>query len=410
MTTLVPSFRTGANGAGTRLRVSIASALTAAQNLALWGLARSLGFRRPAQRNARRICVHRVGTIGDITCAIPALWSIREANPDASLTLLTARGGQDLPGARDLLAPVSWIDEILEYGPERVRTVSGIRSLATDLRSRRFDLWVELPESATGAGRQIRKMLFARVCGPGDGLGWHVASVNLFPAAQCRSCRWPTEVDRLSEILAAEGIPTREIRFPLELGKDEVRTVKSQLGSGGEERRPLLGICPAGKRIDEGWPAERFAALGTRWIEHFAGGVVFVGGEADRRRGHDIATRIEGPTVNLCGRLTVRESAILLRCCRVLATHDTGPMHLAAAVETPCVALFPGRDYPGKWKPWGDIHEVFRSTDYCRSCFLSQCRASDECLLRVGVDEAWAAVRWIAEEGKTRAPRSRGKI
>ncbi len=101
-----------------------------------------------------------------------------------------------------------------------------------------------------------------------------------------------------------------------------------------------------------------------------------------------------GPVVNLCGKLTPRESAAAFARARVFVGHDSGPMHLAAAVQTPCVAIFAARNKPRVWFPNGSQHRVVYHKVECWGCGLETCIVEKKrCLTSITVDEVMAEVR-----------------
>jgi heptosyltransferase III len=103
-----------------------------------------------------------------------------------------------------------------------------------------------------------------------------------------------------------------------------------------------------------------------------------------------------GPVVNLCGALTPRESAAVLARSAVFLGHDSGPMHLAAAVQTRCVAVFSSRNLPGVWFPYGNGHAVLYHPVACGGCKLQTCIAErKKCILSITVDEVLAAVAGV---------------
>jgi ADP-heptose:LPS heptosyltransferase len=92
--------------------------------------------------------------------------------------------------------------------------------------------------------------------------------------------------------------------------------------------------------------------------------------------------------VNLCGKLTPRESAAAFRRARLFIGHDSGPMHLAAAVQTPCVAIFAARNKPRVWFPYGSQHRVVYHQTECWGCGLETCIVERKrCLTSITVDE-----------------------
>ncbi len=100
------------------------------------------------------------------------------------------------------------------------------------------------------------------------------------------------------------------------------------------------------------------------------------------------------PIVNLCGQLTPRESAAVIARARAFLGHDSGPMHLAAAVQTPCVAIFAARNKPRVWFPYGKQHRVLYHQTDCWGCGLETCIIEKKkCLTSITVDEVITEVR-----------------
>ena len=121
--------------------------------------------------------------------------------------------------------------------------------------------------------------------------------------------------------------------------------------------------------------------------------LVVVGSADEMERAKECASSWQGPTVNLCGKLSPRESAAVLENCAVFVGHDSGPMHLASAVGTPCVAIFSARNLPGQWYPARLGHTVLYHKTDCFGCELETCVAERKrCILSITVDEVFDAV------------------
>ncbi len=100
-----------------------------------------------------------------------------------------------------------------------------------------------------------------------------------------------------------------------------------------------------------------------------------------------------GPVVNVCGKLSPRETAAAFRCAQVFIGHDSGPMHLAAVVGTPTVAIFAARNRPRTWFPVNVPHRVLYHRVDCWGCGLETClEQRRKCLLSITVSEVMAAV------------------
>jgi ADP-heptose:LPS heptosyltransferase len=128
------------------------------------------------------------------------------------------------------------------------------------------------------------------------------------------------------------------------------------------------------------WPIEYFETvinnLKQKGIE-----VIAIG---DKRDEQGINALNNSNIINLCGKLTVRQSAAILSLCSFTICNDSGPMHLSYSVGTPVIAIFSSRNYDGKWFPTNDgINKVFyNKTINCAGCMNNAC-ASNECMKSV---------------------------
>ena len=139
------------------------------------------------------------------------------------------------------------------------------------------------------------------------------------------------------------------------------------------------------------WEEEKFAELCDRIRQELGLRVILTGGAAgplDR-----IRARMKTEAVNLGGRTTLRELACLYRQAALVITTDSGPMHLAAAVGTPVVALFGPTD-PLRTGPYGPGHRVIRRGLACMPCFQKRCETK-QCMREIDVEEVLTATKEI---------------
>ena len=123
-------------------------------------------------------------------------------------------------------------------------------------------------------------------------------------------------------------------------------------------------------------------------------GLALVGAGEEAEVSASASAAWAGRSINLCGELTPRESAALLARARLFLGHDSGPMHLAAAVGTQCVVVFAARTPPRIWFPWGDQHEVIYHRTDCAGCELEICiEEKKKCLTSIAPEELLGAVR-----------------
>jgi len=175
--------------------------------------------------------------------------------------------------------------------------------------------------------------------------------------------------------------------------------VAPELATGGGP--PLVLLHPGARYWFKAWPAERFAELADR-LNKVLGCRVLVGGDASDRGVAEVIRRRarSAPTV-VAGRTTLLQLAALLKHCTLFIGNDNGPMHIAAALGTPVVALF-GPSDPAVWGPRGGRAEVLYKGLDCRQCFHPTCKRGEEsCMNQISVDEVFAAARQLLGNQKT---------
>jgi lipopolysaccharide heptosyltransferase II len=366
-----------------------ARALRASANAILNGAARCAWPRR-RPLDAKRVCIYRIGNIGDTACAIPAMHAIRRAYPAAHLTIVTSPGKAGSVGARELLEGVSWIDEIVVYHAEDIETARGRLELVRNLRARRFDVWFELPVVAASLATLFRNLMVARSAGVRWGFGWRYEPRFAAPA-QTLFTDFPDEVERLLAIVRAGGFAGDDTEFRLELSDSNRRTVTALLDQAGVAAADLMiAFAPGAKLEPNRWPAERFIEVGKSLAAR-GYSIVVLGGGADVAMCDRIAKSIGRKATSLAGKTTVRDSCEVLGRCVMLVCNDSGVQHLAAAVGTPCVSLFTRREFPGIWWPHGPQNQVLLKDVECHTCFLDVCPYDNKCIKAIGVDEVIAA-------------------
>ena len=150
--------------------------------------------------------------------------------------------------------------------------------------------------------------------------------------------------------------------------------IRALLTQAGFLSYPLAAICPGAKKETQRWPEERFCALGKLLLETYPDlRLLILGGQEDQRLGNYFSHSWGNACLNLAGILNVWESAAALQLCSLYIGNDTGTMHLAASVGTPCVAIFSARENPGRWEPSGENHTIIRQDVPCEGCYRSSC-------------------------------------
>jgi hypothetical protein len=200
----------------------------------------------------------------------------------------------------------------------------------------------------------IKEYLFFKACG--------IGSIEAMPFAAILKRYlprgdeiWESESRRL---LRAIGLPWPD---KIELHFSEAEKSQSQtLISNGFESTPFIALCIGGKLPDKDWGDPNWClvlnAISTAQPNL---GLLLIGSEDEEERAASLAGTWQGPVLNLCGKANPRESTLAMQNAELYLGHDSGPMHLAALMGVPCVALFSARAKPGVWFPFGDNHSIF---------------------------------------------------
>lgn len=357
------------------------------------------------QQKRLRILIYRFGQLGDTIVALPALWAIRRAFPQASLTYLTSdHPGRGFVLPQEILPREDLIDNWLAYRREGPGKLRGLIQLWRILRARPFDVLVYLVPRMRPRLSVWRDLGFFRSAGIRHVIGSKgiQALPPRVPGQPLPSV--PREAEHLLQRLALSHIPspTDDGRgMDLALTSEEKQAAETWLRSnvpGFSSTSVLAAIGPGGKRPVTIWPVENFAELGSRLISELSLFPIVFGGPGDIPVAKQFLKRW-GKGACAAGELGVRPAAAALARCRLYVGNDTGTMHLAAAVATPCVGIFSARNWPGEWEPYGSGHIALRRSVPCEGCKLEVCtKEGMRCIKAIGVEDVLQACRAVLRD------------
>ena len=350
----------------------------------------------------KRVLIYRLGSLGDTLIALPALHLVGRAFPEAERRLLTnVPVSAKAPPAAAILANTGLVAGYERYavGTRSLRELTG---LVWRIRRWRPEVLVYLGASR-GVASAVRDARFFRVCGIARQIGVPITEDMDRNRVESEGV-WEPEAARLARNIAELGDARLEDPASWSLGLMEAEHARAAEALGAEAMaRPLLAVSVGTKVQAKDWGRENWRALLARiGAEHPEYALALAGAPEESEAsefaaaGWREAVGARGKTpvvVNLCGRLTPRESAAVFARARLFAGHDSGPMHLAAAVQTPCVAIFAARNKPRVWFPYGGRHRVLYHQTDCWGCGLETCLIEGKkCILSISVDEVAAQV------------------
>lgn len=358
-----------------------------------------------------KILIVKLSAIGDVIHTLPALTALRRHYPEARIDWLVEEGAADLvQGHPSLSRALVWRrrEFVTRLKTGRIPSAVGLFSnLLVQLRNTRYDLILDF-QALLKSSLWIFFARGRRKAGFGQGME-HSEKSHLFLNERIPAVSMEIHaLDRGLVLLKALGIPDLPVLYDLPVGAQDEEAAQQLLASKGlRPEEPFVAINPVAQWPTKLWTPERFRELAERLLkENFQ--VVFTGAGEDQTLIDDIAGGLGASVLRLDGQTTLKVLAAVYRSARVVVSTDTGPMHLAAAVGTPVVALF-GPTAPWRTGPYGKNHVVLRSGVTCSPCFSRSCKTTElepvACMKRITVEQAVDGVRRLFEQRKPRESR-----
>lgn len=279
----------------------------------------------------------------------------------------------------------------IEY-PLKLRNPRALLTLRRRLRALNADTLVYLA-APRGRLRVWRDAIFFRACGFRHliGVPWRAEQQRLRLVSHGL---YESEGARLTRCIAALGDALVDTLDSYVLMLTPLEVWQADAALAPLRGRELINVSIGTKADARDWEDERWMPLLDRLAARYPQyGLVLDGAPSERARCEHLAASWTGRYVNLCGELSLRASAAVLARCRVFVGHNSGPMHLAAAVGVPCVAIFSANYLPGEWFPQGAKHHVLYRRMACEGCRLDVCIEKQKaCIRSITVDEVEQAV------------------
>ncbi len=316
------------------------------------------------------------GWIGDMVLLTPALRALKQVYPESRLELLLR------PLVADLMESHPYVDACIvdEKTGGRCRSLT---KLVGQIRNKSFDLAVVLHPTS------FRNALLPFLARVPIRIGTNVSGRGMLLTKSCRDDTSVHEVHRYLRVLHLLDIDTAsdDLEFwHTDADRQFIENLLRAEGVSSDDR--LIAVNLGTTWTTKRWEVENFAEV-IEQITRLAQGtkVVLTGSLTEQRLADALHTSL--PTINLVGKTSILQLGALLERCEVCLTCDSGPMHIAAAVGTPTVALFGPTD-PIRHRPYGIGHTVIEEPVSCRPCYKRSCHLQDTpylCMQEIGTTE-----------------------
>lgn len=333
------------------------------------------------------ILVVKLSAIGDVIHTLPSLTALRHLYPDAHITWVVEEAAADIvknhPYLNDVIVSQrkSWSKDIINS--KFLKPLFNMRSLIKELRKRPYDLVIDFHGL-------FKSSIIVLLSSGKRKLGYDSLQElsGLFLNEKIPEDMNKHAVDRYLDLPRYLGANVTKAEFILpgnEKAEADTQLLLNQYGLNGKN---FIAINPVAYWETKLWDNNNFARLADLIKNNLKMDIVFTGSEKSIIE--RITSKMKTKGINLGGQTTLLELACFYKKARLVITTDSGPMHLAAAVGTPIVALFGPTD-PARTGPYGEGHTIVRAGLPCSPCFLKKC-PTRKCMEDISPDQVFAAI------------------
>lgn len=342
-------------------------------------------------RRLEKVLIIKPSSLGDVIHALPVASALKATLPAASIDWVVGRGYEGVLEGNPAINRIIVFDRKLLKGPGWLGRLKGFLK---ELRRERYDVVLDLQGLLRsglmcGASRARMSVGFANAR---EGATLFYTERVPAPDADMHAVdRYMLALEHLG--VRASGPP----EFTVSLSdEDRAEADALLLDIGIAKGEAFAAFAPSARWETKRWGAGRFVEAANRLYSDHGLKPVFVGTG-------DEAALMDGVSADLLyrggmafGRTPLKVLAALLSRAAVLVTNDSGPMHMAAAVGTPVVAVF-GPTEPARTGPYGNKHRVITAEADCRPCFKRSCEGV-KCLADVTVEQVCEAAAGVVRQ------------
>lgn len=337
----------------------------------------------------QNIIIRMPNWIGDMVMATPVIADVRTRFPKASITVMALKN----------LSPVLFgnphINEIFAFTKQNeLMYREENRDLILRLRQGKYDLGILLTNSFSSAVMFWKGEIKERV-------GFKKDFRSLFLTKKIKPLKTKGEehlVKTYKRLLAPFQIPISDTSPELFVTTEEKKAVQELLKEYQiPKNHKIVGINPlAAYGEAKCWPADRFRELAIQLSHEKNITVIFFGDKSGREIIQGICNGLGSQVINLSGLTTLRELIAFISICDLFVTNDSGPMHIAAALKTPLIALFGSTSEiaTGPYQHGKIIHKHVA----CSPCYLRKCPIDFRCMKQIEVNEVMNEIKMSLEQ------------
>lgn len=309
----------------------------------------------------------------------PALRALKRANPQSSVALLL----RSL--VAELMANHPYLDKVIvDTKAERRSRVKSLWQMTSNIRRDSFDLAVVLHPTS------FRNALIPFLAGVPERIGANINGRGIFLTKTCPNRLGQHEVHRYLQVLELIGIHTEDTSLEFwHTDVDRQAVDQMLMNNGVSHKERLIGVNLGTTWQTKQWELRKFASVLTQIQNIIQVRFVLTGHASEAALGEALERMATASIINLIGATTLTQLGALIECCSLYMTCDSGPMHIAAAVGTPTIALF-GPTSAARHRPYAEGHCVIEKPVSCRPCYKRTCKLKESpnlCMTEIQPEE-----------------------
>ena len=335
--------------------------------------------------SSRNILIIKIGALGDAILAVPSIRAVRKKFPHAKIKLLTALD------KRDIFVECPFINEVIVCDFKgRDRGLKRFFSIASKLRYEDFDIAIDLQNNKKS------HMLSILACVPRR-YGYDNGKLSVLLNRKIRPALSPLDpISHQAKVLGLLGIYNIDRHLELWFsGADEEWADNFLKSHWVKDNTKLVAfsMSSSARWVTKLWPPEYFADVANALAKNLGVRIVLIGsGPGKDPLKYDFLKRSRCKPIDASGKTNVPRLAALIKRCDVLLSSDSAPLHVAASVATPFVALFGPTD-PARHLAPADNFTVLKKDFKCSPCYRTYCRRGLVCMKAIKPDEVYEAIR-----------------
>jgi len=327
-----------------------------------------------------KILIRGPNWVGDAVLAIPALKAVRARFPAAEITLLVR------PWVAGLFSSAPYVDRV--WRERKPTTLKDWMRITRNIRELKFDVALLLPNSFESALMMFMGRVRQRIGYATDGRRW------LLTDAIANAPQHRHQVHYYLDLAKALSAATDRPSISIEATALERNSARQLLAAAGIPRSARFLVLNPGAAYGSAkrWHQDRFAGVADNLACELGLEVAIIGSESERVTADQICQRMTSETAILNGRTSLETLIGVIAESSLMITNDSGPMHIAAALGVPTVAIFGPTDETVTG-PYGPHTRVIKHAVECSPCLLRECPIDHRCMNAVTVDEVCRAAK-----------------